>query len=97
MLTDKQIADALALIDDRYHAVITKYLQKVGKTIRDIGHLNASSVNLLVQLRRMGVDVQTIERELQKVTKLTKQDIKIAVSFCRRISVSRFRISWVAS
>ena len=75
-MTDKQIADALELIDDRYHAVITKYLQKVGKTIRDIGHLNASSVNLLVQLRRMGVDVQTIERELQKVTQLTKRDIK---------------------
>lgn len=67
MLTDKQIADALDLIDDRYHGVITKYLQKVGKTINEIGHLNQSSVNLLIQLRRMGVDVQTIERELQKV------------------------------
>ena len=28
MLTDKQIADALDLIDDRYHGVIIKYLQK---------------------------------------------------------------------
>lgn len=76
MLTDKQIADALDLIDDRYHEVITKYLQKVGKTINQIGHLNQSSVNLLIQLRRMGVDTQTIERELQKVTRLTKQDIR---------------------
>lgn len=76
MLTDKQIADALDLIDDRYHDVITKYLRKVGKTINEIGHLNASSVNLLVQLRRMGVDVRTINRELQKVTRLTKRDIK---------------------
>ena len=76
MLTDAQIADALELIDERYHGVITKYLRKVGKTINEIGHLNASSVNILVQLRRMGVDVQTIERELQKVTRLTKQDIK---------------------
>lgn len=75
MLTDKQIADALDLIDGRYHDVIKKYLRKVGKTINDIGHLNASSVNLLVQLRRMGVDVKTIERELQKATLLTKQDI----------------------
>lgn len=76
MLTDKQIADALDLIDSRYHDLITKYLQKVGKTINEIGHLNQSSINLLIQLRRMGVDNQTIERELQKVTKLTKQDIK---------------------
>lgn len=76
MLTDKQIADALDLIDDRYHGVITKYLQKVGKTINQIGHLNQSSVNLLIQLRRMGVDTATIERELENVTRLTKQDIR---------------------
>lgn len=76
MLTDKQIADALDLIDDRYHEVITKYLQKVGKTINQIGHLNQSSINLLIQLRRMGVDTATIERELEKVTRLTKQDIR---------------------
>lgn len=76
MLTDKQIADALDLIDDRYHGVIIKYLQKVGKTINQIGHLNQSSINLLIQLRRMGVDTATIERELEKVTRLTKQDIR---------------------
>ena len=76
MLTDEQIADALALIDDRYQKVITKYLQKVGKTILQIGKLNQSSINLLIQLRRMGVDVKTIERELQKVTRLTKKDIR---------------------
>lgn len=75
MLTDEQIADALDLIDGRYHDVITKYLRKVGKTINEIGHLNASSVNLLIQLRRMGVDVKTIERELQRATLLTKQDV----------------------
>lgn len=76
MLTDEQIAEALALIDDRYQKVITQYLQKVGKTILQIGKLNQSSINLLIQLRRMGVDVKTIERELQKVTKLTKRDIR---------------------
>lgn len=95
MLTDKQIADALALIDDRYHAVITKYLQKVGKTIRDIGHLNASSVNLLVQLRRMGVDVQTIERELQKATRLTKQDIKKLYQKAAQESASDTRLEYL--
>lgn len=76
MLTDEQIAEALSLIDERYQKVITQYLQKVGKTILQIGKLNQSSINLLIQLRRMGVDVKTIERELQKVTNLTKRDIK---------------------
>ena len=64
MLTDKQIGEALDLIDSRYHDVIVKYLKKVGGTINRIGHMNQSSVNLLIQLRRMGVDVKTIEKEL---------------------------------
>lgn len=76
MLTDEQIAEALDLIDSRYRKVIKKYLQKVGATINRIGKLNQSSVNLLIQLRRMGVDLQTIERELQKATRMTKRDIR---------------------
>lgn len=76
MLTDEQLAEALDLIDARYQKVVKKYLQKVGVTILKIGKLNQSSINLLIQLRRMGVDVKTIERELQAVTRLTKKDIK---------------------
>lgn len=96
MLTDKQIADALDLIDGRYHDVITKYLRKVGKTINEIGHLNASSVNLLVQLRRMGVDVKTIERELQKATLLTKQDIYKLYSKAAQESHGDARIEYLS-
>lgn len=96
MLTDKQIAEALDLIDGRYHDVITKYLRKVGKTINEIGHLNQSSINLLVQLRRMGVDVQTIERELQKVTKLTKQDIRALYRKAAQEANTDARFSYVA-
>ena len=96
MLTDKQIADALDLIDGRYHDVITKYLQKVGKTINEIGHLNQSSINLLVQLRRMGVDVQTIERELQKVTKLTQRDIKALFRKAAQEANTDARFSYVS-
>lgn len=76
MLTDKQIADALALIDERYHKVIQKYLKMVGRTVLKIGELNQSSINLLIQLRRMGVDVQTIEKELRNATRLTQSDIR---------------------
>lgn len=76
MLTDEQIAEALELIDSRYRKVSALYLEKVGKTINEIGHLNQSSVNLLVQLRRMGVSVEKINRVLRKVTKLTQRDIK---------------------
>lgn len=96
MLSDKQIADALDLIDSRYQSVVTKYLQKVGKTINEIGHLNQSSINLLIQLRRMGVDVQTIERELQRVTKLTKQDIRTLYRKAAQEANTDARFSYVS-
>lgn len=95
MLTDEQIAEALELIDDRYRGVITKYLQKVGKTINEIGHLNRSSINLLIQLRRMGVDAQAIERELQKVTRLTKRDIKKLYQKAAQESTSDSRMEYL--
>lgn len=76
MLTDEQIAEALELIDSRYQQVVQKYLRKVGVTVLKIGKLNRSSVNLLIQLRRMGVDVATIEHELQRVTRLNKRDLR---------------------
>lgn len=96
MLTDKQIADALDLIDERYHGVIIKYLRKVGKTINEIGHLNQSSINLLIQLRRMGVDVRTIERELQKVTRLTQKDIRTLYQKAAQEANTDARFSYVA-
>lgn len=76
MLTDEQITEALAIIDSRYQKVTELYLRKVGETINKIGKLNQSSINLLIQLRRMGVDMRTINRELRKVTKLSQKDIK---------------------
>ena len=76
MLTDDQIAQALELTEERYREIVRKYLRKVGNTVLKIGELNQSSINLLIQLRRMGVDVATIEKELQKAAKLTNQDVK---------------------
>ena len=96
MLTDEQIADALNLIDDRYQRVTQKYLQKVGQAIQKIGKLNQSSINLLIQLRRMGADVQTIERELQKTTKLTKKDIKALYEHAAEEANTDARFSYIS-
>ena len=76
MLTDEQIAQALAHVDKRYQKVCRMYLEKVGATVRELGHLNRSRINLLVQLQKMGVSERQIIRELQKATDLTKQDIR---------------------
>ncbi len=76
MLTDEQIAQALAHIDKRYQKVCKMYLEKVGATVRELGHLNRSRVNLLVQLQKMGVSERQIIHELQRTTDLTKQDVR---------------------
>ena len=95
MLTDEQIAEALELIDGRYQKVVQKYLRKVGTTVLKIGKLNRSSVNLLIQLRRMGVDVQTIERELQRVTQLTKRDLRTLYQKAAEEGITDARFEYV--
>ena len=96
MLTDAQLADALDLIDARYQKVIKLYLEKVGKTINKIGHLNQSSVNLLVQLREMGVSSTQISRELQRVTKLTQADIKSLYEKAAEEAYTDARIEYIS-
>lgn len=96
MLTDEQISEALALIDDRYRKVVQKYLRKVGATVLKIGKLNRSSVNLLIQLRRMGVDVATIEGELQRVTRLTKKDLRTLYRKAAEEGIADARFEYVA-
>lgn len=95
MLTDEQIAEALDLIDSRYQKVVETYLKKVGETVKKIGHLNQSSVNLLIQLRRMGVDVQTINRQLRKATGLTQKDIKALYERAAQEARTDARFSYV--
>ena len=96
MLTDEQIAEALGLIDSRYQKVVQKYLRKVGATVLKIGKLNRSSVNLLIQLRRMGVDVATIEGELQRVTRLTKKDLRTLYRKAAEEGIADARFEYVA-
>lgn len=96
MLTDDQIADALNLIDSRYRKLSALYLEEVGKTINEIGHLNQSSINMLIQLRKMGVSVEKINRVLRKVTKLTQRDIKKLYRKAAQEANTDARFSYVA-
>lgn len=96
MLTDEQLAEALDLIDSRYQKVNQKYLRKVGETVLKIGELNQSSINRLIQMRRMGVDVRTINRELRKVTGLTKKDIKTLYKKAAKEENTDARFSYVS-
>lgn len=96
MLTDEQLEAALKLIDSRYQKITEKYLRKVGGTINKIGELNPSSINGLIQLRRMGVDVRTINRELRKATGLTKKDLKKLYKKAVQEANTDARFSYVA-
>lgn len=96
MLTDEQLADALDLIDSRYRKVTALYLGKVGETINKIGHLNQSSINLLIQLREMGVSVEKINRVLRKTTNLTQRDIKKLYRKAAKEAVTDARFSYVS-
>lgn len=77
-MTDKQIEALYDLVEGRIDEVNTFYLGKVAQQLRDIGELSQSRVNMLVQMRRMGMSVKEINRKLERMTSLNAADIHAA-------------------
>ena len=74
-MTDDQLKKALSLMDARFQKVVRDYLERAGETIRQLGHMTPSTINTIAQVRKMGVDCETILHELQRATVQSKEDL----------------------
>ena len=74
-MTDKQIQAAYDLISKRINTVNEEYLKLVAEQIKEIGTLNPSSLNRLVQMRRYNANVRTIKKTLADALNLTVKDV----------------------
>ena len=75
-MTDKQIQAAYDVIAKRINAVNEEYLKLVAEQIKEIGTLNPSSLNRLVQMRRYNANVRTIKKTLAEALNLTVKDVQ---------------------
>lgn len=76
MLSEKQLDDLLAIFLKRTQSVVEEYLIRMGEQIQDIGKLIPSSINRLVQLKRMNANMDAIKREIARLAEISMEDLE---------------------
>lgn len=76
MLTEKQLNELLAIFLERSQSVVEEYLIRMGDQIREIGELIPSSVNRLVQLKRMNANLDAVKREIARLAEISMDDLE---------------------
>lgn len=76
MLTEAQLDKLLKIFLERSQSVVEEYLIRMGDQIREIGELIPSSVNRLVQLKRMNANLDAIQKEIARLAEISIQDLK---------------------
>lgn len=77
MLSERQLEALLQVFVARTQAVTEKYLTLMGEHLRDIGHLSATDVHRLIELKRMNANIEIIKREIAKVAGLMMEDVEM--------------------
>lgn len=76
MLSERQLQGLLKIFEERAQALTTAYLAQMGEHLRAIGQLTPSDVNRLVELKRMGANVDWIKREIAKAMGAAARDVE---------------------
>lgn len=76
MLTQRQLEKIADEFGKRMEKIVQQYLQAIGEHIRDIGKLLPSDVQKLVEMKRMGINVDTIKREIAAAMEAASRDVE---------------------
>lgn len=76
MLTEKQINALPERIYKTFADVNTYYLEKIGKRIGQIGKMNATQANQLLQLKEYGADINDIKRKIARAAEKSQADLE---------------------
>lgn len=76
MLSEKQLNDLLEIFLERAQSVNEEYLIRMGEQIQEIGELIPSSVNRLVQLKRMNANLDAVKKEIARIAEISMQDLE---------------------
>lgn len=76
MLTEKQLNELLAIFLERSQSVVEEYLIRMGEQIQEIGELIPSSVNRLVQMKRMNANLDAIKKEIARLAEISAEDLQ---------------------
>ena len=75
-MTDAELKKAVDAIAKRYSDLNIRYIRQIAEQIKAIGELNPKSLNQIAEMMRMNANLSEIVMELQRLTELTKQDVR---------------------
>ena len=75
MLTEAMTDALLELFDERWHAIITEYLTEMGDHLAEIGELLPSDANRIIEMRRMGVTMARIQKQIAYAAQQSEEDV----------------------
>ena len=93
MLSERQLEALLKIFDARMQDVVSDYLQMMGKHLRDIGELTPSDVHKLNEMKRVGVNVKRIKREIANAANVSMDDLEHVFRAAAE-SNERFAAQW---
>ena len=76
MFSEEQLDALLEIFLERAQSVNEEYLIRMGEQIRDINQLIPSSVNRLVQLKRMNANLNAVKREIARLAEISEADLE---------------------
>ena len=76
MFSEEQLDALLEIFLERAQNVNEEYLIRMGEQIRDINQLIPSSVNRLVQLKRMNANLNAVKREIARLAEISEADLE---------------------
>ena len=74
-MTEEQLQALLDIFLNRSQSVVEEYLIRMADQIREIGELIPSSINRLVQLKRMNANLDAIKKEIARLAEISAEDL----------------------
>lgn len=96
MLSERQLRALLMLFEERMQGVTGKYLAAMGEHLKTIGELTPSDVHRLTEMRRSGMNVERIQREIARSAEMSVADLA-AVFRAVAGSDQKFAEQWFGS
>lgn len=75
MLTEKELEKAIEKMISRLDEVNVLFISKVAAQVKKIGELNQTSINRLILMSEMGIDIRLINERLVEATSLNITDL----------------------
>ena len=74
-MTDSQIDALIEIFQKRMQKVVDEYLTRMGQQVREIGEIIPSAQTRLVQLKKLGVNIEYIQREIAYAADASIEDV----------------------